>query len=141
VAEVLVGSVEEVGHQLGLSSVFMGVVVLAVLGNAAEHAAAVLLAWRNRMDAAVSICFASSLQLALFVTPLLVLASLVIGHPMTLVFSAVEVLAVALSVGLPGLVTLNGEANWLEGAQLLALYLILALGLALLPAPQALQPL
>jgi Ca2+:H+ antiporter len=141
VAEVLVGSVEEVGHQLGLSCVFMGVVVLALLGNAAEHAAAVLLAWRNRMDAAVSICFASSLQLALFVTPLLVLASLVLGHPMTLVFSAVEVLAVALSVGLAGLVTLNGEANWLEGAQLLALYLILALCLALLPAPQALQPL
>lgn len=141
VAEVLVGSVEPVGQALGLSPVFMGVVVVAVLGNAAEHSAAILLAWRNQMDAAISICFASSLQVALFVTPVLVFASVALGHPMSLVFSAVEVVAVALAVGLAGFVTLNGESNWLEGAQLLALYLILALCLALLPAQEALQPL
>ncbi|BCW94449.1 MAG: calcium/proton exchanger [Thermoanaerobaculum sp.] len=141
VAEVLVGSVEEVGERLGLSPVFMGVVVLAVLGNAAEHGAAVILAWRNRMDGALAICFASSLQVALFVTPLLVLLSFPLGHPMSLVFSAVEVVAVAVAVGLSGLVTLNGESNWLEGVQLLALYLILALCLALLPSREALAPL
>lgn len=141
VAEVLVGSVEEVGHQLGLSQVFLGVVVVAVLGNAAEHAAAIVLAWRNHMDAALSICFASSLQVALFVTPVLVLLSFPLGHPMSLVFSAVEVVAVAASVGLSGLVTLNGESNWLEGVQLLALYLILALCLAFLPAQEAFLPL
>lgn len=141
VSEILVGSVEEVGHTLGLGPVFMGVVVVAVLGNAAEHAAAVLLAWRNKMDAALSVCYASSLQVALFVTPVLVLLSSPLGNPMTLVFSGVEVIAVAAAVGLAGLVTLNGESNWLEGVQLLALYVILAVCLALLPAGEALLPL
>ncbi len=140
-SEVLVGSVEEAGGALGLGPVFMGVVVVAVLGNAAEHAAAVVLAWRNHMDAAISVCLASSLQVALFVTPVLVLLSLPLGHPMTLVFSLVEVVAVAAAVGLAGLVTLNGETNWLEGVQLLALYAILAVCLALLPAGEALLPL
>jgi Ca2+:H+ antiporter len=141
VSEVLVGSVEEVGHALGLGPVFMGVVVVAVLGNAAEHAAAVMLAWRNNMDAALSVCFASSLQVALFVTPVLVFLSFSLGHPMSLVFSGVEVVAVAAAVGLAGLVTLNGESNWLEGVQLLALYVILAASLALLPSSDALLPL
>ncbi|HVN33409.1 MAG TPA: calcium/proton exchanger [Thermoanaerobaculaceae bacterium] len=140
-SEVLVGSVEEVGQTLGLGPVFMGVVVVAVLGNAAEHAAAVVLAWKNHMEAAISVCLASSLQVALFVTPVLVLLSIPLGHPMTLVFSLVEVVAVAAAVGLAGLVTLNGETNWLEGVQLLALYVILALCLALLPAREALLPL
>jgi len=140
-SEVLVGSVEEAGGALGLGPVFMGVVVVAVLGNAAEHAAAVMLAWRNHMDAAISVCLASSLQVALFVTPVLVLLSLPLGHPMTLVFSLVEVVSVAAAVGLAGLVTLNGETNWLEGVQLLALYAILAACLALLPAGEALLPL
>jgi Ca2+:H+ antiporter len=139
VSEVLVGSVEAVGHDLGLGPVFLGVVVIAVLGNAAEHVAAVMLAWRDHMDAAISVCFASSLQVALFVTPVLVLASLPLGHPMTLVFSGLEVIAVAAAVGLAGLLSLNGEANWLEGVQLLSLYVILALCLALLPAGEALR--
>ncbi len=141
VSEVLVGSVEEVGHALGLGPVFMGVVVVAVLGNAAEHAAAIIVAWRNQMDAAISICFASSLQVALFVTPVLVLLSATLGHPMTLVFSGIEVVSVAAAVGLAGLVTINGETNWLEGVQLLSLYAILAVCLALLPAGEALLPL
>jgi Ca2+:H+ antiporter len=141
VSEVLVGSVEEVGHAFGVGPVFMGVVVIAVLGNAAEHTAAVLLAWKNHMDAALSICLASSLQVALFVTPVLVLLSVPLGHPMTLVFSGIEVVAVAVAVGLTGLLTLNGESNWLEGVQLLALYVILAICLALLPAGEALLPL
>jgi Ca2+:H+ antiporter len=141
VSEGLVGSIESVARGFGLGTVFMGMVVLAVLGNAAEHAAAVFLARRDRMDAALSVCFASSLQVALFVTPVLVVASLTLGHPMTLVFSAVEVVAVAASVGLTALVTLNGETNWLEGVQLLALYAILALCLAFLPSADALRPL
>ena len=140
VSEILVGSVEEVGHSLSLGPVFMGVVVVAVLGNAAEHAAAVMFAWRNDMDSAISICFASSLQVALFVTPALVLVSFPLGNPMTLVFSGIEVIAVAVAVGLTGLVTLNGESNWLEGVQLLALYVILAVCLALLPPTEALLP-
>lgn len=141
VSEILVGSVEEVGRSLSLGPVFMGVVIVAVLGNAAEHAAAVMLAWRDDMDSAISVCFASSLQVALFVTPVLVLLSFQLGHPMTLVFSAIEVIFVAVAVGLTGLVTLNGESNWLEGVQLLALYVILAVCLALLPQTGALLPL
>lgn len=141
VSEVLVGSVEEVGHALGLGSVFMGVVIIAVLGNAAEHVAAIVLAWHNKMDAALQVCYASSLQVAIFVTPVLVILSVSLGAPMTLVFSGFEVIAVAASVALAGLVTLNGETNWLEGVQLLALYLILAICLALLPAGEALRPL
>jgi Ca2+:H+ antiporter len=133
VSEVLVGSVEEVGRTLGLGPVFLGVVVIAILGNAAEHAAAVFLAWKNEMDAAISVCYASSLQVALFVTPVLVLLSLPLGHPMTLVFSGIEVIAVAVAVALAGLVTLNGESNWLEGVQLLAVCL------ALLPSGEALR--
>lgn len=140
-SEVLVGSVEEVGHTLGLGPVFMGVVILAVLGNAAEHGAAVVLAWRNQMDASITICFASSQQLALFVTPLLVLFSFPLGHPMSLAFSAVEVVAVAAAVVMAGVVSLNGESHWLEGVQLLALYLLIAAFLAFLPAAQALAPL
>ncbi|NWF99694.1 MAG: calcium/proton exchanger [Thermoanaerobaculaceae bacterium] len=139
-SEVLVGSVEETAHALSLGPVFLGVVVVAMLGNAAEHAAAVFLAWREQMDAAISVCLASSLQVALFVTPVLVLLSLPLGHPMTLVFSAVEVMAVAMAVALAGLVILNGESNWLEGVQLLALYVILAVCLALLPPGEALRP-
>ena len=138
-SEVLVGCLDEVSHSLGLGAVFMGVVVVAVLGNAAEHAAGVMLAWRNEMDAALSVCFSSSLQVALFVTPLLVLLSIPLGHPMSLVFTAVEVIAVAAAVALAGLVTLNGESNWLEGVQLLALYVIVALCLAFLPAGDALR--
>lgn len=140
VSEVLVGSVEEVGRDLGLGPVFMGVVVIAVLGNAAEHAAAVMLALRDHMDAALSVCLASSLQVALFVTPVLVLLSFPLGHPMTLVFSGVEVIAVGAAVGLTALLISNGESNWLEGVQLLALYAILAACLALLPAGEALLP-
>lgn len=140
-SEVLVGSVEEVGHALGLGPVFLGVAILAVLGNAAEHGAAVVLAWRNQMDASITICFASSQQVALFVTPLLVLLSFPLGYPMSLAFSAVEVVAVGAAVVMAGVVSLNGESHWLEGVQLLALYLLIAAFLAFLPAAKALAPL
>jgi len=115
VSEVLVGSVEHVGNTLGLGPSFLGVVVIAILGNAAEHAAAVFLAWKNEMDAAISVCYASSLQVALFVTRFSCFSRCPSVTPMTLVFSGIEVIAVAVAVALAGLVTLNGESKLARG--------------------------
>jgi len=135
VSEILVGSVEHAAHAVGMSDVFIGVIVIAVVGNAAEHSTAVLVARKNRMDLALGIAIGSSIQVALFVTPVLVLASYVIGpQPMNLVFTPAEVLAVTLSALIAGQICGDGESNWLEGAQLLAVYVILALLFFFLPA-------
>jgi Ca2+:H+ antiporter len=125
VSETLVGSLEGATHALGLSRVFVGVVVVAVVGNAAEHSTAVLMALKNQMDLALQIAVESSKQVALFVAPVLVLAGLLIGQPMDLVFTELEVVAVAVSTGAVTLVALDGESNWLEGAMLIAVYLVL----------------
>jgi Ca2+:H+ antiporter len=127
VSEVLMGVVEPAARRLGMSDLFVGVVVLATVGNAAEHAGAVRVARRDRMDLALGITLGSSVQVALLVAPLLVLLSQVVGpRPMDLVFSAAEVLAVAAAVAIAGQVAGDGESNWLEGAQLLAVYAVLA---------------
>jgi Ca2+:H+ antiporter len=127
VSEALVGVVEPAARQLGMSDLFVGVVVLAIVGNAAEHASAVQVARRDRMDLALGIALGSSVQVALLVAPLLVLLSHVVGpRPMDLVFSGAEVLAVAGAVVIAGQVAGDGESNWLEGAQLLAVYAVLA---------------
>ena len=134
VSEILVGSVEQAAHEFGMSSIFVGVIVVAVVGNAAEHSTAVLVARKNRMDLSLSIALGSSMQIALFVAPLLVLASYVVGpRPMDLVFTPVEVMAVALAVAITGQITSDGESNWLEGVQLLAVYLILGILFFFLP--------
>jgi Ca2+:H+ antiporter len=125
VAEVLVAELEGAVHDLGLSPVFVGVIVVAVVGNAAEHSTAVLMAMRNKMDLALNIAAESSKQVALFVAPVLVLAGLALGQPMDLVFTELEVVAVAVSAGAITLVALDGESNWLEGAMLIAVYLVL----------------
>src|SRR6187455_3583510 len=122
VAEGLVGAVETVGIQWGLNEVFLGVVVLAMIGNAAENSAAVRFAHHNRMDLALNIVTQASVQIALFVTPILVLLSFPMGHPLDLVFSTFELLSVVLAVAIVAYLVLNGETNWFEGAQLLALY-------------------
>ena len=124
-AEVLVAELEGATHELGLSQVFVGVIVVAVVGNAAEHSTAVLMALRNKMDLALNIAVESSKQVALFVAPVLVLAGLAFGQPMDLVFTELEVVAVAASAGAITLVALDGESNWLEGAMLIAVYLVL----------------
>jgi len=125
ISETLVGSLEGATHALGLSRVFVGVVVVAVVGNAAEHSTAVLMALRDKMDLALQISVESSKQVALFVAPVLVLAGLLIGQPMDLVFTELEVVAVAVSTGAVTLVALDGESNWLEGSMLIAVYLVL----------------
>jgi Ca2+:H+ antiporter len=128
VSEILVGAIEPTAHEFGLSNVFVGVFMVAILGNAAEHATAVTAALKDRMDLSLSIAIGSSVQVALFVAPVLVLASLVIGPaPMDLAFSAGLVLAVLLSVLITGQVAGDGRSDWLKGVQLLAVYVILGL--------------
>jgi Ca2+:H+ antiporter len=133
-SEILVGSVEPAAASLGMTSVFVGVIVVAIVGNAAEHSTAVMMAMKNRMDLTFGIALGSSIQIAMFVAPVLVCLSYFIGpHPMDLVFSPAEVLAVGLAVVIAGEVASDGQSNWLEGVQLLAVYLILALVFYFLP--------
>ena len=126
VAEFLVHAVDQAGHALGLGKVFMGVVVVAIVGNAAEHSTAVLVALRGKMDLAFNISMGSSMQIALFVAPVLVIAGHWMGQPLGLEFTILEVVAVMLSTGAVSLLVSNGRTNWFEGFQLLAIYAILA---------------
>ena len=133
-SELLVGAVEAATHALGLTEVFVGVIVVAIVGNAAEHSTAVIVAMRDKMDLALNIAIGSSIQIALFVAPVLVFASHVIApRPMDLLFSPFEVLAVIAAVGAVNLVSQDGESNWLEGALLIAVYLVLAIAFYFLP--------
>jgi Ca2+:H+ antiporter len=134
VAEGLVGAVGEAGHRWGMNEVFLGFVVLAIVGNAAEHSTAVMLAMRNQMDTALNISMQSSVQIALFVTPLLVFLSYALGHPLDLLFTPFEMLAVAVGVAIFSYLVIDGETNWYEGVQLLAVYAIIAVALYFLPA-------
>jgi Ca2+:H+ antiporter len=134
-SEIMVRAIEPVAHEFGLSEVFIGVFVVAIVGNAAEHATAISAAWKNRMDLALSIAIGSSVQIALFVAPILVLASLFLGPaPMDLALPAGLVLIVLLSVLITGQVAGDGRCDWLEGVQLLAVYLVLALTYFFLPS-------
>ena len=127
-SEILVGSIGEASESLGLSEFFIGVIVVAVVGNAAEHWVAVLVAYKNKMDLAVNISIGSSAQIALFVAPVLVIASFFIGvGPMPLVFNGFELGAVVLAILVANVITHDGESNWFEGVQLLALYAILGI--------------
>ena len=143
VAEGLVHAVGEAGRAWGLNQVFLGFIVLAVVGNAAEHSTAVLLAAKNQMDTALNISMQSSVQIALFVTPVLVFISYALGHPLDLLFSPFELLAVGLGVAIFAYLVMDGETNWYEGVQLLAVYTIIAVALYFLPADSvpALEPL
>lgn len=132
-SEFLVGAVEHTAHVFGMTEVFVGVILVAIIGNAAEHSTAVLVARKNQMDLALHIGVGSSIQVALFVAPVLVFASYLMGQPLDLLFTPFEVLAVVASVAVLNLVCQDGEANWLEGVQLLAVYVILALAFYFLP--------
>jgi len=128
VAEILVGSVEGVTANLGLTAIFTGVIIIAIIGNAAEHGAAVVMAWKNKMDLSVGIATISSVQIALFVTPVLVLASLALGEPLTLAFESFELVAIILSVAILAVLAKDGETNWYEGVLLLLVYAIIGIG-------------
>jgi Ca2+:H+ antiporter len=132
-SEILVDSISEAASQLGLSEFFIGVIVVAIVGNAAEHWVAVLVAMKNKMDLAVNIAIGSSAQIALFVAPVLVLTSFLLGpHPMALVFNGFELGGILLAIMIANHVTNEGESTWYEGVQLLAVYLVL--GIAFLVA-------
>jgi Ca2+:H+ antiporter len=127
-SEILVHSIEQTSKDIGLSPFFIGVVVVAIVGNAAEHWVAVLVAYKDKMDLTVNIAIGSSAQVALFVAPLLVLLSFVFGpHPMPLVFNGYEIGAMLFAVLIANFVTVEGESNWFEGVQLLAVYVVLVL--------------
>ncbi len=127
-SEVLVGSITEASHSIGLSEFFIGVIVVAIVGNAAEHWVAVLVAMKNKMDLAVNIAIGSSAQVALFVAPVLVLCSFFIGpYPLALVFNGFELGAILLAILIANYVTQDGESTWFEGVQLLAVYLVFGL--------------
>ncbi|MGB7684603.1 MAG: calcium/proton exchanger [Solirubrobacterales bacterium] len=127
-SEVLVGSIEEASHAIGLSEFFVGVIVVAIVGNAAEHWVAVLVAMKDKMDLAVNIAIGSSAQIALFVAPVLVLASFFIGpYPLALVFNGFELGAILLAILIANYTTQDGESTWFEGVQLLAVYFVFGL--------------
>ena len=121
---IFVGTVEPMAESVGLSKVFVGIILVPIIGNAAEHSSAVLMAIKNKMNAAVEIALGSSLQIILFVIPVLVLLSLFFT-PMSIVFTPFELVAVASSVIIADRVSADGESNWLEGLQLVIVYLII----------------
>jgi len=129
VAEILVSAVEGATSALGLTELFMGVMIIAIVGNAAEHGTAVVMAWKNKMDLSVGIATISSAQIALFVTPVLVLLSFALGSTMTLAFEKFELVAIILSVAIVSLIARDGESNWYEGALLLLLYAVIGVSL------------
>ncbi len=133
ISEFLVGTVESARHALGLTEVFVGIIVVAIIGNAAEHSSAVLMALKNKMDLSLGIAIGSSIQIALFVAPVLVFASYLFGRPMDLEFTIPEIVAVVVAVGIVGQISGDGESNWLEGVQLLSVYVILGILFFFLP--------
>ena len=129
VAELLVGTLETAAEELGMSRVFVGVIVVAIVGNAAEHSTAVMMALKDKMDLTVNIAIGSGIQIALFVAPVLVFASMLMGHqrPLDLHFTPMEIVAVTIAIVVLAMVAQDGESHWLEGVMLLAVYAILAL--------------
>jgi Ca2+:H+ antiporter len=133
-SELLVESIEPASKSLGMTELFVGVVVVAIIGNAAEHSTAILMARKNQMDLAYHIAVGSSMQIALFVAPVLVLLSYAMGRPMDLLFTTFEVITVGLAVAIVSLVAGDGESNWMEGVLLLAVYVIFSIAFFFLPA-------
>jgi Ca2+:H+ antiporter len=132
-SEVLVGAVAETVKTIGMSEFFIGIIVVPLVGNVAEHAVAVQTAYKNKMELSMAVSLGSSLQIALFVAPVLVFLSLLMGHPLTLVFNQFEIVALFVGVLIAAFVAQDGESNWLEGAQLLTVYVILALAFFFVP--------
>ncbi len=132
-SEFLVGTIENVRASVGITEVFVGVIVVAIVGNAAEHSTAIIMAMKNKMDLSVGIAIGSSLQIALFVAPVLVFLSYAFGRPMDLEFSLPEIFAVVASVYILFQISGDGETNWIEGVQLLSVYLILGVLFFYLP--------
>lgn len=132
-SEILVRQIEPVTRSLGMTELFVGVIVVALVGNSAENSTSILMARRNKMDLAMSIATGASTQIALFVAPVLVFLSVAMGHPMTLLFNGFEIAGIFLSVLIVAMISSDGETHWFEGAQLLAVYAILAVAFYFVP--------
>ena len=134
VSEILVGGVEHVTESLGLTEIFIGIIIIPLVGNVAEHLVAVEVAVKNDMELSLAVSLGSSLQIALFVAPLLVFISLLFDNTLLLIFSDFELVALFSASLVAALIALDGESNWLEGAMLLAVYVIIGLAFFFLPA-------
>jgi len=132
-SEILVGAVEPVVEAVGITEFFLGIIIIPLVGNVAEHLVGVQMAIKNRMELSLAISLGSSLQIALFVAPALVFISLLMGNPFTLVFNQFELISLVAAVLIAALISLDGESNWLEGAQLLVVYTIIGLAFFYLP--------
>jgi Ca2+:H+ antiporter len=126
-SEFLVGALEETTEELGLSKLFVGLIVVPIVGNAAEHSSAIFLAAKNKMDVSIEIAIGSSTQIALFIAPVLVFVSLLLGEPLDLIFTPIEIGAVFFSSMILGFIALDGRSNWIEGIQLVSAYVIMAI--------------
>ena len=126
-SEMLVATVEDAVRQFGISEVFVGIILIPILGNVAEHASAMIMAVKNKVDISLEIAVGSSMQIALFVAPILVIFSVIIGTPMAYVYTEFQVISVLISIAMSLFVFQDGKTNWLEGVQLIACYGMLAL--------------
>ncbi|MQB01558.1 MAG: calcium/proton exchanger [Actinobacteria bacterium] len=126
-SEFLVGALEPTVEQVGISKLFVGLIIVPIVGNAAEHSSAIFLAAKDKMDISIEIAIGSSTQIALFVAPMLVFISLIVGNPMNFIFTGFEIAAVGFSSAILAFIALDGRSNWLEGVQLLAAYVIMAI--------------
>lgn len=131
-SEFLIGAVEPVVRQIGVSETFLGIILIPLVGNVAEHLVGVQMAWKNKMDLSLAISFGSSMQIALLVAPALVFISLFFDNPMSLFFNPFEVAVLGVAVAIAEMLASDGESNWLEGAQLLVVYVIAAVGFYLI---------
>ncbi|MGI0149679.1 MAG: calcium/proton exchanger [Thermoplasmata archaeon] len=134
-SEILVGSLVSAQQSLGLTELFIGVIIVAIVGNAAEHGSAVVMAWRNKMELSVAVATTSTTQIALFVAPVLVFASLLTARVLTLDFEIFELASIALSAAVVGAIASDGRSNWYEGALLIMVYAIIAVAFFFHPAP------
>lgn len=133
-SELLVDSISAATRTLGMTEFFVGIIIVPLVGNAAEQFTAISMAMKDRMDLSVSIATGASTQVALLIVPLLVFISVLVGHPLSLVFNPLEIVGLALSVIIVSLVSLDGESNWLEGLELLAVYVVLGIVFYFVPA-------
>src|SRR5437899_2603014 len=134
-SEILVGSLETARQSLGLTELFVGVIIVAIVGNAAEHGSAILMAWRNKMELSVAVATTSTTQVALFVAPILVFVSLLTAKVMTLDFEIFEIASLALATAVVAAVVSDGRSNWYEGALLVMVYAVIAVAFFFHPVP------
>jgi Ca2+:H+ antiporter len=133
ISEILVGSIEVVTAEFGFGELFVGAIIIGIVGNAAEHSSAILLARKGKMDLSIGIAAGSGTQIALFVVPILVIAGVLLSRPFTLVFTGFEIISVLLAAIIMNLIAHDGKSNWFEGVMLIAVYIIIAIGFFFIP--------